>query len=155
MICPHPDITEDVPKFPKTKFQISPKVTWRINTQTYYKCSPLNNQRSGLIYNDSHKPSILCMIELMLCYIFFQVHQSRLSQQKILVPQTINQGCLELRKFFFFFFFFLNSRCIDQYPTKPLTPCLVLIAPHPFYLPKFFKLSHTLLKLPYNHIFLC
>lgn len=49
---------KDVPKFPKTKFQISPRVTWRINTQTYYKCTPLNNQRSGLIYNDSHKPSI-------------------------------------------------------------------------------------------------
>lgn len=143
---------KDVPKFPKTKFQISPKVTWRINTQTYYKCSPLNNQRSGLIYNDSHKPSIFLYDWVTVMLYFFFKCISPGYHRKIFRLQTVNQGCLELRRFFFFF---LNSRCIDQYPTKPLTPCLVLIPPHPFHLPKFFKLSHTLLKLPYNHIFLC
>lgn len=151
MICPHPDITEDVPKFPKTKFQISPKVTWRINTQTYYKCSPLNNQRSGLIYNDSHKPSIFVYDWVNVVIFFFKCTSPGYHSKKFLCHRRSTKDVWKWESFFFF----LNSRCIDQYPTKPLTLCLVLITPHPFYLPKFFKLSHTLLKLPYNHIFLC
>ena len=112
---------KDVPKFPKTKFQISPKVTWRINTQTYYKCTPLNNQRPGLIYNDSHKPSIFCMTELLLCYIFFSSVSVQAITEKFLGYRKSTKDVWNWEGFFF-----LNSRCIDQYPTKPLTPCLVL-----------------------------
>lgn len=93
---------KDVPKFPKTKFQISPKVTWRINTQTYYKCTPLNNQRSGLIYNDSHKPSIFLYDWVTVMLYFFFKCISPGYHRKIFRLQTVNQGCLELRRFFFF-----------------------------------------------------
>ena len=142
---------KDVPKFPKTKFQISPRVTWRINTQTYYKCTPLNNQRSGLIYNDSHKPSIFVYdwVNVMLYFFSSAPVQAITAKNSCATDNQPRMFGIEKVSFF------KNSRCIDQYPTKPLTPCPVLIPPHPFHLPKFFKLSHTLLKLPYNDIFLC
>lgn len=94
---------KDVPKFPKTKFQISPRVTWRINTQTYYKCTPLNNQRSGLIYNDSHKPSIFCMTELLLCYIFFSSVSVQAITEKFLGYRQSTKDVWNWEGFFFFF----------------------------------------------------
>ena len=96
---------KDVPKFSKTKFQISPRVTWRINTQTYYKCTPLNNQRSGLIYNDSHKPSIFCMTELLLCYIFFSSVSVQAITEKFLGYRQSTKDVWNWEGFFFFFKF--------------------------------------------------
>lgn len=105
MICPHPDITEDVPKFPKTKFQISPKVTWRINTQTYYKCSPLNNQRSGLIYNDSHKPSIFVYDWVNVVIFFFKCTSPGYHSKKFLCHRQSTKDVWNWESFFFFFLF--------------------------------------------------
>lgn len=130
---------KDVPKFPKTKFQISPKVTWRINTQTYYKCSPLNNQRSGLIYNDSHKPSIFLYDWVTVMLYFFFKCISPGYHRKIFRLQTVNQGCLELRRFFFFFKFkmywsvsykTLNTMSCAN-PSSPISSAKILQAfPH-------------------------
>lgn len=105
MICPHPDITEDVPKFPKTKFQISPKVTWRINTQTYYKCSPLNNQRSGLIYNDSHKPSIFVYDWVNVMLYFFSSPPVQAITAKNSCATDNQPRMFGIEKVFFFFLF--------------------------------------------------
>lgn len=105
MICPHPDITEDVPKFPKTKFQISPKVTWRINTQTYYKCSPLNNQRSGLICNDSHKPSIFVYDWVNVMLYFFSSAPVQAITAKNSCATDNQPRMFGIEKGFFFFLF--------------------------------------------------
>lgn len=110
MICPHPDITEDVPKFPKTKFQISPKVTWRINTQTYYKCSPLNNQRSGLIYNDSHKPSIFVYDWVNVMLYFFSSPPVQAITAKNSCATDNQPRMFGIEKVFFFFFLFLKFK---------------------------------------------